>query len=230
MMGKSVTHLVRLSAILQSLENAFQILTNLKTLNKLILTDELKQEINNIVINKPDIECINLNCIQNAKKLISYYNLHRLTMAGYKVKTISSTNESTVDYLVNSNKSLDLSKEQSSLMKYIMEFDGSIINATVISQKKRVDIKSVQIAFNKLEIIQLGKIIISSRGAITASKQFTMDFEKLIFDKIRLNLELIPTIQDLEIDLNKLKKSYTNPNIIRKIQSTPRTVSNGILY
>ena len=39
-----------------------------------------------------------------------------------------------------------------------MEFDGSIINATVISQKKRVDIKSVQIAFNKLESIQLGKI------------------------------------------------------------------------
>ena len=48
----------------------------------------------------PQVETIKIECFLNAKRLIEYYILNRLMMAGYKIKQHLATNEETIQSIL----------------------------------------------------------------------------------------------------------------------------------
>ena len=90
-----MTHIIRFASILQALEDSFQITHQLKSVNKFLINKEL--EIDSVIKKSNPRVIITFNCFENAKRLILYFNLHRLTMAGYDYNNlIFATNESTL--------------------------------------------------------------------------------------------------------------------------------------
>ena len=84
MYGKAITHMIRISAIIKSLENAFNIVKNLNTLNKHQLCKELDHHIKEEYL-KDNLEryCISADVLKSAKDLVEYFVLNRLILAGY---------------------------------------------------------------------------------------------------------------------------------------------------
>ena len=100
MLGKCKTQVLRLAVILQALENCYKLMTELKSSNKFIINESIEKELDVIIQNSSQIVVISLSCFNNAKRLLSYYNLNRLTMAGYSTKKIQGTNELTVQNII----------------------------------------------------------------------------------------------------------------------------------
>jgi hypothetical protein len=84
MYGKAVTHMIRISAIINCLECAFHEVTNLPLLNKHNLCKELDIEIEKLFLKKSAQRFrITIENLISAKNLADYFILNRLILAGY---------------------------------------------------------------------------------------------------------------------------------------------------
>jgi hypothetical protein len=141
MLGKGMTQIIRLSSILQALENSFIITYQLKSANKFLINKELETELDHLVIKSNFKVTILLGCFKNAERLISYYNLHRLTMAGYEYKNeIFETNELKVNSIIDkistiANNYIELNIART--CKQILYSNGQIVNITSFAQLTR---------------------------------------------------------------------------------------------
>lgn len=71
MLGKCMTQILRMSAVLQALKNCFSITNQLKTVNELIIYSQIESELE-ILISKASVKVlVSLFCIENAKRLMS---------------------------------------------------------------------------------------------------------------------------------------------------------------
>jgi hypothetical protein len=108
--GKTITQIIRLCGVLQCLETCFEILLKLKANNKLIINTEIELEIDAIIINLPLVTKITLPTLNNAKRLMAYYNNNRILMAGYNLNLITFENEINLDSFLQIRKSNNFKK------------------------------------------------------------------------------------------------------------------------
>ena len=208
--GKTITQIIRLCGVLQSLETCFQILLSLKSINKIIINVELEKEIDEIMSNLPLFNKITLATFNNTKLLMAYYNNNRILMAGYKLNLISPKNEINLESFLNSTSNANIIIKYSSDLKAIMEFKGNSINLSIYSQAKRMPSKYIYELFENLKDNNLGRIktIKNKKGPNT------IYFEKLDFDILYNNAHL-NIFNLLNIDLAVLKNSYKLSNVVK---------------
>jgi hypothetical protein len=131
-------------------------------------------------------------------------------MAGYKLNLISANNETNIDNFFNSTAIVNIPIPFSKDLKSIMEFNGNLISARVYAQSKRQASKLVLELFQQLENLKLGKIksMKNKKGPIS------IIFEKINFESIQNNPDLVALIETLNIDFVVFKNSYSKSNII----------------
>ena len=108
MFRRAIIQIVRLSAIIQVLENAFKICNSINVENKLLLSSELeiklKTEINNRNLS---MRIISYETLRSAKELMEYFLLNQLILAGYNCYTEGLANgeiiKSTLKIVKNKN-------------------------------------------------------------------------------------------------------------------------------
>ena len=209
MYGKAITHLLRLSSIIQTLEDAFKILESLNHDPKDKLSTELKTAIeDHIGDNKYNI--MEVSAVENAEKLVHYFNAHRLAMAGYDIVLHSPTTncKSIVEELINkmlvkSNSSVQskFTDEQIKIFKIILLQPGSEIDSSVINQKKRISSEILSRAFKELEKQHLG--LINEKKPLKGPSKLI--FQKLKPDKLIENVNCVNVLETMDIDID----SYT---------------------
>ena len=214
MLGKCMTQVLKLAVILQALENCYKLITELKSINKFIINESIEKELDVIIKNSSHIVIISLPCFNNAKRLLSYYNLNRLTMAGYKTKEIQVTNELTVQNIiehvsitcVNAIEDLQLHK----VCKIVLESEGVSVNSTAVSQKHRLAISLVLNAFEYLKAKNLGEIVLVNRDPSTPGPKKSKIFKKITMEELELNLQLISLIENLNVNMLVYRNSLEN--------------------
>jgi len=184
---------------------------SLKSINKIIINVELEKEVDEIMSNLPLFNKITLTTFNNAKLLMAYYYNNRILMAGYKLNLISPKNEINLDNFLNSTSHANITLKYSSDLKAIMEFNGYLINLSIYSQAKRMLSKYVFELFEYLQYNNLGiiKTLKNKKGPNT------VNFEKLDFDILYNNANLVALIETFNIDLTVLKNSLKLSNIIK---------------
>ena len=219
MLGKCMTQVLRLSAILQALENCFKIASDLKSLNKFILNESIEKEVDHIIQNSKPIVNISLLCLNNAKKLLSYFNLNRLVMAGYKYNFALSTNELSVQNIIEclvDDKSID--SQLAKGCKVVLEAEGLIVNSTKISQKFRIPINVILKAFEYLESKKLGEVTSSNKLQSQSGPKNVKNFTKVTILEIEQNLSLIKEIEGFNVSMVVYSDSFglnnNNNNIL----------------
>ena len=92
-----------------------------------------------------------------------------------------------------------------------MEFKGNSINLSIYSQAKRMPSKYIYELFENLKDNNLGRIktIKNKKGPNT------IYFEKLDFDILYNNANLVALLETLNIDLAVLKNSYKLSNVVK---------------
>lgn len=213
MFGKTITQIIRLCGVLQCLETCFEILLKLKANNKLIINTEIELEIDAIIINLSLVTKITLPTLNNAKRLMAYYNNNRILMAGYNLNLITFENEINLDSFLNTSINISVKIPNSNDLKLIMEYDGTLVSATVYSQAKRTSSHIVIELFKTLERYKLGKVITSKN----TKGPKTIYFQKINFELLNNDKDLITLIEILNIDLTDFKNSYNKNNISRKL-------------
>jgi len=223
--GKTITQIIRLSGVLQALETCFDILLNLKSKNRLVINVEVEKELDEIISKLPPYNMISLTTFRNARYLMAYYNINRILMAGYKLNLLTSINENNLDNFLDSSNKTHLTIPYSNDLKAIMESDGSIISATFYAQNKRLKAKFVLELFQYLEDYKLGRIISKKNK----SGPISYNFEKIKFELIETNGELIYIIEVLNIDFLVFKSSYNKSNGSSR-NTTGKILKNIIIY
>ncbi len=125
----------------------------------MIINTEIELEIDTIIINLPLVTKITLPTLNNAKRLIAYYNINRILMAGYNLNLITFENEINLDSFLNTSINIIGKIPNSNDLKLIMEYYGTLVSATVYSQAKRTSSHIVIELFKTLEQYKLGKVI-----------------------------------------------------------------------
>ncbi len=210
-----MTQIIRLSSILQALENSFIITNQLKSVNKFLINKELETELDHLVKNSVLQVTISLSCFENAKRLISYYNLHKLTMAGYEYKNENfDTNELKVNSIIDkisTKANNNIEPNIARTCKKILYSNGPIVNSTSFAQLTRSNIKLVQDSFKVLTDIKLGSIQILNKGKQAKGPKSSLNFIKISILEISKNLSVITTMEQLQINLNTYKENYEKP-------------------
>jgi hypothetical protein len=84
MFCKAITQIIRLSAIVQVLENAFNMCIALNLTNKIDLSQNMKQDLeNHIRTYKVSFYIINKSSFKAAEHLLYYFIVSRFVLAGF---------------------------------------------------------------------------------------------------------------------------------------------------
>jgi hypothetical protein len=116
--SRGTTHLIRLAGLITCLNNTVELLTNAPNVSKLELTQSFIDYVeSNLVKNKiylNQFKTIDAKTIQNANKLLNYFNAHKLVLADYDLNLNedgSNLNELICDYLkVKQNSKMNRTK------------------------------------------------------------------------------------------------------------------------
>jgi hypothetical protein len=99
MYGKANTQIIRLAAILQAIETAFNILLKIEHPNKYILSADLKTSLL-IGIKKSIISKITSKTLCSAKRLREFFILNRLILAGYGCNFEYKSDEERINFIL----------------------------------------------------------------------------------------------------------------------------------
>ncbi len=177
----------------------------LKSKNKIIINEDIENELNDIIVNLSQTTTIYSYCFLNSKRMIEYYILNRLVMAGYTVSSRMDTNERTIKNMLNiiKNKTTSISPEFKKICKIVLRMPGVCVSSTYVSQTKRIKSAEVLKAFQYLQSENLGSVVEEKNvGKTGPNKNF---FKKVSFESVESNLNLIAAIENIGLDLNTYK-------------------------
>ena len=87
MFGKYSTLLLRLTAILQAIKNAFKLLSDIKTASNKTLTNEFQHELKDTISKFPEnLYIIDKKIVQQANIIMKYFVKHKLILSGYDLR------------------------------------------------------------------------------------------------------------------------------------------------
>jgi hypothetical protein len=145
MFGKAITQKIRLSAIVQVLENAFNMCIALKLTNKIDLSQNMKQHLeDHIRTYKASLYIINKSSFKAAENLFYYFIVSRFVLTGYNCNL---NNSQIVGEVLSDTQDMikDFDIEFLKISKAILLFPGSIVDCNLLNRKKR---KSNKYCFN----------------------------------------------------------------------------------
>lgn len=212
MYGKANTHVIRLAGTIEAIENAFKIVTDLEYHNKILLCDDLKQRLIE-KISQSDNSVISAASYSAAKRLIDYFTLHRMIMAGYPCKLTESSNSANLEHMIQSiieNVSIELDDKTREIINTIYNTPGADICCRWLNQNKKYDAKLIASACSFLQEQNLGKIeSISQKNGKGVPKKI---FKKNLTENITNNVSLIAKLESLGIDLNTYIVNFAKPS------------------
>ena len=100
MYGTAITHIIRVAAVLEALENSFDIVRSLNTSKKFILSEDLKTLIMDDIDQRACLYEIKYKTMCSAKRLVEYFILNRLTLAGYGCKLTFKCNFENIQFIL----------------------------------------------------------------------------------------------------------------------------------
>jgi hypothetical protein len=215
MYGKAITHIIRVAAVLQALENAFDIVRSLNTSKKFMLSEDLKTLIMDDIDQRARLYEIKYNTLCSAKKLVEYFILNRLTLAGYGCKLTFKCNFENIQLIILNLKpkaSVFINETQRKIAREIFLTAGHEVKCNDLVQRKKGTADEIVAVFNILETSGLGVFtnIESNRGPV-----------KKIFKKINVqhNTDLIFFMEnEIGLDMDSFVRQYNadSPNKSKK--------------
>ena len=204
MYAKADTHLIRLSAIHNCLENMFKVISNLEFSNKLVLSKELDERINDAFSKQPSDIFISAENVKKAKELLDYFILTRLILAGFTCKMNFDSNEKNLASLI---KLVETKKEMNmdcKLTRIIIMMPGKEVECLdVINEKK----------FKQSEVLRVFKLLHDKKIGVFEEKkscrgQSKKIFIKKFFDSSVIDEEFIMNLECFGIDVKTYIEQY----------------------
>lgn len=170
MYGKAATHLFRLVGIIAATNKAYNLIENIKNVNKKNLSDEFVNEFRNLINADEnnileEFSIINSHMVQQAIHLLNYFNANRIILAEYKLDINDENLDSCLSEYLDSKLSekkkkkseISLTKKKFSekdlkTMKLIMLFNGDEVYTNVFSEKTRINVSEQLLAFTNLQV------------------------------------------------------------------------------
>jgi hypothetical protein len=215
MYGKAVTHMIRISAIINCLESAFHEVTHLPLLNKHNLCKELDTEIEKVFLKKSAQRFrITTENLISAKNLVDYFILNRLILAGYSSNLNYDTISENISSILKKVCDRDSIKNMK-LFQVILMQDGELVECKeLINGKKCGKDSSSEIivqAFKDLERSGIGYF----EERANKSGPSTKCFRKVQISAETLNKnELIEFLELIDIDVTSYMEHFNKKSII----------------
>lgn len=170
------------------------------------ITNEYK---NSFELNKidygTDINIINVNSVRQAKRLLDYFNMHRLILTGYEIDPKGDFDNEIFLYLSNkiSTNIMGSNNEQKQILRRLLLWPGNIVNSSHFNQKYR----------NKPEEISQCLDILKSSGlgntkSIRNGTRYVTIFEKIDLKKAENNFHLIRSLNNFGITPANYEKFF----------------------
>jgi hypothetical protein len=160
MYGKAITHLVRLSGILQALENANLVVLSLPKVCRHTINENLKMEIDeSLKENRANLNShfISSETLLRGKNMVEYFILHRLIMANYPCEISDKSNSQKIESIINNLINFENHGTDLEIIKNILLFRGSSIHCKdFLAKYKKLNAKKVIETFNYLEKRDMG--------------------------------------------------------------------------
>jgi hypothetical protein len=207
MFGKSITHLIRLSGVLQALENAGNLIINFNNDIRHSITKTLKNEIHcslNVQTDYATTLSITRANIVRAKKLVEYFVLHRLVMAGYPCDVSDCSNIEKLAATLENVVNFECHGANLELIKEILLFSGSSIECKdFLAKFKKYNAKKVIETFNYLDNRGMGEFLEIKNNKGPCKKIF----QKLDVVKMQ-EIENLKTLNFFQITYEKYFKKF----------------------
>jgi hypothetical protein len=207
MFGKAITQIIRLSAIVQVLENAFNMCIALKLTNKIDLSQNMKQDLeDHIRTYKASLYIINKSSFKAAENLLYYFIVSRFVLAGYNCNLKNGlSNSQIIDEVLSDTQDMikEFDMEFLKISKAILLFPGSEVDCNLLNRKKGFKATNIVSAMKQLERDNLGKfeeIRINSKGPISK-----------LFHKLPVNdISFVHTrmLEQYKVSLNLFEQSF----------------------
>ncbi len=141
MYGKAIIHLIRISAIINCIENAFLTISDLDIENKLVLSEEIDEKLK-LAYEKIDSNnfCITVENLRAAKELVEYFILNRLVLAGYSCNMDKESIQDNIQSILkrfNEINETEGEKVNTKLAKKILLIPGEEVEClNLVNEKK----------------------------------------------------------------------------------------------
>lgn len=199
MLGKIPKYLLRLSLIIQSLHDAFNYVMTMDSSRRHKLDSNTDEEITAYVsdsIDKPSE--ITEESIIRAYKLLSYFNKHKLILAGYSFDLASDIEEIFNNLIKENNVSSFIHRPETKIVSHILQSDQSEFNLADLNHRfsRYSTIAVVKKIVKNLSDNNFGRIIERKNQNGPATKYF-------IKYKIEMtNLDTIDFLQNNGVDID----------------------------
>lgn len=199
--GKGPTQLIRLAAIIQVLHDAFEFV---KT--RYPGLQSMTKEIEQVMIKERKTCSISKENLERAYFLLEFFNKNKLILSGFQYNGWISTSlkQIFINLIKFDNKkgtSIDI------VLEHVLFSEKNFFKKNEINQALKyrgINVKDIEIAFEKLKKLNLGKVSASQNSRGKASG----NFEKYVFEQIGPNI--VSSMDELGIDLAK----FTDTNEI----------------
>ena len=170
MSAKLCSHLLRLCLVLHALTISYSLIIKLEKSDRFHLNTNIEPLVNEYVKTNNYL-VISLSVMESATNLVSYFNKHKMALAGYD---LNDWTDNYYDLLIKYKAEIkskmpsildevDVSDDIKKLSKHILLMNGEELTSNEINQKKRgltaVNASTIKSAFNYLDKIGLGKLI-----------------------------------------------------------------------
>ena len=216
MFGKYSTLLLRLTAILQAIKNAFKLLSDIKTASNKTLTNEFQHELKDTISKFPEnLYIIDKKVVQQANIIMEYFFKHKLILSGYDFSFKDGPFDSIIiDYLKKTDKKDEIIEQLipqvnakiNIVVKKIFMHEQQSMNTTTILAKGRFNQAEVELAFKKLEEAKLGTLSSVKSG----NNKYFLKFTRIEKNAIIQNLSIFNAYQSYGL---KLEDYYGKINL-----------------
>ncbi len=205
MCGKILTHLVRISMMLQALTTATTTLLGLPDSTERNLTDTFVRECNKTIENLPSSAfIITADIVSRSKRLVDFFNMNKLILSSYSVEPTSSFDEAfdkicegrprlttiSAHFSTFSSKSLRFMRKAFEVT--FSKFNASKLSSNNLSVEEAIEIFTC-LANHELGIITLEK---NNKNNLTVTY-----FTRTTAENIRTSSSLGQTILDMGLNL-----------------------------
>ena len=225
MFAKAIIHLIKISAIINCVENAFKTIKEMEHDNKFILNKELENKFKQILRKLPTDIIITTDNLEKAKELLDYFILQRLIMAGYSCSMSFDSNEKNIQSLLNFITAKSELSINTSLATFILLAPGEILEVKEIRAAKKTCSEEISKLFGFLDEKGYGtyKQECSKRGK---PKQTFIKKKK---DLSNLDEQLLVGLEVLGIEIETYIKQFEAEKSIKFVENYLENFSNIIL-
>jgi len=193
--GKGPAHLLRLSAILQSLHDAFNCVTRFAQ-DKKTVDEEFVQKVEEMLAKGYEPE-ISVENVKRAHVLLEFFNKNKMVLSGYQHEDWSGDFKEILLSLAKAKPVVTLEQQ---IIKHILLSENQKINANEVNQKftaAKADI--IKTIFEKLADLKIGKSCYEKNGRGKRS----LLFEKREIESALKDVDFIKAIELVGVDITE---------------------------